>query len=166
MCLALEQVAHSPAYRELGNMTELSKREYYNLAHWKQYKHACAYNLTTGLCHAEWRTNDFPMVSRFSRYLHLLRCRFSVSGLSRGCMWMPVSPRLWAAEVLSSGERYHCAVVGWQLWGPLLKNQCPFVRPAYLAACQLAWSHIMKPDPVTWFLIGCVKVTLWLKSSL
>lgn len=53
MCLALEQGAHIPAYRELGNMTELSEREYYNLAHSKQYMRACAYNLTTGLCPAE-----------------------------------------------------------------------------------------------------------------
>lgn len=57
----------------------------------------------------------------------------------------------------------------WPSWltasGPLLKNQCPFVCPAHLAACQLGWSHLMKPDPVTWFLIHWVKVTLQLKSS-
>lgn len=57
----------------------------------------------------------------------------------------------------------------WPGWltasGPLLKNQCPFVCPAHLAACQLGWSHLMKPDPVTWFLIHWVKVTLQLKSS-
>lgn len=39
------------------------------------------------------------------------------------------------------------------------------MRPAHLAVCQLGWSHLMKPDPVTWFLIHWVKVTLQLKSS-
>lgn len=63
MCLALKQGACSPTYREWGNMTELSKKEYSNLAHSKQYKHACAFSLSTGLCPAERQTNDFLMVS-------------------------------------------------------------------------------------------------------
>lgn len=69
------------------------------------------------------------------------------------CGRVPVRPSL--GEGHPHERRYHHSLVGWQLRGPYWK----------INVHLCIWSHLMKPDPVTWFLVHWVKVTLQLKSS-
>lgn len=69
------------------------------------------------------------------------------------CGRVPVRPSL--GEGHPRERRYHHSLVGWQLQGPYWK----------INVHLCIWSHLMKPDPVTWFLVHWVKVTLQLKSS-